>query len=251
MTGPIAGPMASRPIWAGIAAALRGEIAGGARRPGDRLPTEAQLASRFGVNRHTVRRALAALVAEGLVRTRRGAGAFVAELPTDYPIGARVRFRRSMEAAGRVPGKRILGIETRPALSSEAEALNLVPGAPVHVADGIALADGAPVALFHSVYPAARLPGLAEALRESGSVTAALRACGVADYVRVSTRVSAVAASRIEAGHLHLAPDAPLLLSEALNADLEGTPVEFGTTRFAGERITLTLGHAEGESAPS
>ena len=230
-------------IWAEIARALRGEIAGGARRPGDRLPTEAALSARFGVNRHTVRRALAALVEEGLVRTRRGAGAFVAEVPTDYPIGARVRYRRSMEAAGRVPGKRILARETRPSTPEEAAALHLEPGARVHVTDGLALADGAPVALFHSVYPAERLPGLLAALEETGSVTRALAACGVPDYVRASTRITAAAATSVEAGHLHMAAGAPLIVSEAVNADLWGVPVERGTTRFAGDRIALTLDH--------
>jgi GntR family phosphonate transport system transcriptional regulator len=228
-------------VWAVIAAALRDEIAGGARRPGDRLPTEAELARRFGANRHTVRRGLSALVEEGLVRTRRGSGAFVAEAPTEYPIGARTRFRRAMEAAGRVPGKRLLSIETRPATAAEAIPLGLVAGDHVHVADGLALADGAPVALFHSLYPATRLPDLPEALGRVGSVTEALRACGVADYIRVSTRIVATAADMVEAGHLNLAPGAPILVSEAVNADLEGAPVEYGTTRFAGERIVLTL----------
>ncbi len=231
----------SMTVWAGIAGALRSEIAGGARVPGDRLPTEAALAGRFGVNRHTVRRALAALTEEGLVRSRRGAGTFVADVPAEYPIGARVRFRRSMEAAGRVPGKRILGTETRPAMPAEAAALGIAPREPVHVVDGIALVDGGPVALFHSIYPAARLPALTEALRETGSVTAALAACGVADYVRVSTRIVAVAATAIEAGHLDVAAGAPLLLSEAVNADPDGRPVEFGATRFVGDRIALTL----------
>ncbi|MEM7640896.1 MAG: phosphonate metabolism transcriptional regulator PhnF [Pseudomonadota bacterium] len=231
-------------VWSTIAAALRGEIAGGARSPGDRLPTEAQLAARFGVNRHTVRRALAALVDEGLVRTKRGAGAFVAAVPTEYPLGARVRFRRSMEAAGRVPGKRVLSAETRAATRAEAEVLRLQPGETVHVTDGIALADGAPVALFHSVYPAAWLPGLPDALVEYGSVTKALAACGVEDYVRVSTRISAAAATPVEAGHLQVTAGAPLLVSEAVNADLEGMPVEHGVTRFAADRITLTLDHS-------
>ena len=80
------------PVWQAIAASLRAEISEGRRAPGDKLPTEAQLAARFGVNRHTVRHALAHLVEAGLVRTRRGSGAFVAARPTDYPIGRRVRF---------------------------------------------------------------------------------------------------------------------------------------------------------------
>jgi DNA-binding transcriptional regulator YhcF (GntR family) len=73
------------PLWAAIARSLREDIAEGRYAPGDKLPTEAVLSERHGVNRHTVRHALAALVDEGLVRTRRGAGAFVAGRPADYP----------------------------------------------------------------------------------------------------------------------------------------------------------------------
>ena len=43
--------------WRQIADTLRADIAGGTLGPGDQLPTEARLAARFGVNRHTVRRA--------------------------------------------------------------------------------------------------------------------------------------------------------------------------------------------------
>ncbi|ROU02435.1 phosphonate metabolism transcriptional regulator PhnF [Histidinibacterium lentulum] len=236
--------MTDQTLWQSIAGTLRAEIAGGVRGTGDRLPTEAQLSARFGVNRHTVRRALAALAEEGLVHARRGAGVFVAPARAEYPIGARVRFRQSMEAAGRVPGKRILASESRPASEGEARVLRLSPGETVHVTDGIALADGAPMALFHAVYPLGRLPGLPKALAEHGSVTRALMACGVPDYVRVSTRISAVLASPVEAGHLKVAPGAPLLLSEAVNATPEGVPVELGFTRFAGERIALTLDHS-------
>ena len=231
-------------LWSRIAGVLRREIAEGARPEGAKLPTEADLAARFGVNRHTVRRALAALAQEGLVRSRRGAGTFVAAAPTDYPLGARVRFRQSMEAAGRVPGKRLLARETRPATAEEAAALALAPGAPVHVTEGLATADGRPVAVFRSVYPADRLPGFLDALGAEGSVTRALAACGVADYTRASTRITAVAASALEAAQLHLAEGAPLILAEALNVDPGGRPVEHGLTRFAGERIALTLDHA-------
>ena len=92
----------------------------GRYRPGDKLPTEAALAERFGVNRHTVRHGLSALVEEGLLRTRRGAGAFVAARPTDYPIGARVRFHENLIAAGRRPEKRGLHLAERAATQGEA-----------------------------------------------------------------------------------------------------------------------------------
>jgi GntR family transcriptional regulator, transcriptional repressor for pyruvate dehydrogenase complex len=57
--------------------ALRREIREGRLRPGDRLPTEAELGLSAGVSRTVVREAVASLRAEGLVETRQGAGAFV------------------------------------------------------------------------------------------------------------------------------------------------------------------------------
>ena len=71
------------PVWKSIAATLEGDIASGHYAPGDKLPTEAALAARFGVNRHTVRRALADLGGRGILRSRRGAGVFVEAPPTE------------------------------------------------------------------------------------------------------------------------------------------------------------------------
>jgi GntR family transcriptional repressor for pyruvate dehydrogenase complex len=62
-----------------IARRISDEIAGRRFAPGDRLPTEAALAGSFGVSRNVVREAIARLKSEGLVETRQGLGAFVAE----------------------------------------------------------------------------------------------------------------------------------------------------------------------------
>ncbi|WP_170405088.1 phosphonate metabolism transcriptional regulator PhnF [Ruegeria arenilitoris] len=233
--------MSQTPIWKTIALALTADIAEGRFATGDRLPTEAQLAATHGVNRHTVRRALAELARQGLVHPRRGAGVFVSAAATDYPIGKRVRYHRNISASGKIPGKRVLFLITRAADKTEAEALALAPGDPVHVYDGLSLADGQPIAVFQSVFPAARLPDLPEALAQNGSVTRALRHCGVADYTRISTRLTARAADAIQARHLHLIEGAPVLHSVGINADPQGHPVEYGKTVFAGERVTLTL----------
>lgn len=229
------------PVWLAIANALRGDIAEGRYASGDRLPTEAQLAARFGVNRHTVRHALGHLVAERLVRTRRGAGAFVAGTPTDYPIGKRVRFHENLLAAGRIPEKRALHIECRTATEGEARALDLGPGAPVCAYHGLSLADGQAIAIFESVFPIGRLPGIDTALQETTGVTEALRRAGVEDYTRASTRLTAALADATQALHLQLREGDPLLRTTGVNVDAHGIPVEYGRTWFAGDRVTLTL----------
>ena len=87
--------------WRQIADAIEAEIADGRLPSGRQLPTEAQLAERFGVNRHTVRRALATLTTRGLVRATQGRGTFVESPPLAYPIGRRTRFSEIVAQAGR------------------------------------------------------------------------------------------------------------------------------------------------------
>lgn len=230
------------PIWQAIADALRSDLAEGKYAPGDKLPTEAGLAERFGVNRHTVRHGISALVEEGLIRTRRGSGAFVAATPTDYPIGQRVRFHENLIAAGRRPDKRVLQIEVRSATAGEAKVLQVAMGEPVCAYHGLSLADGQPIAVFESLFPVGRLSSISEALSQTSSVTEALRMAGISDYTRTSTRLTAVRATATHALHLEVSEGDPLLKSSGVNVDEFGVPVEFGRTWFAGDRVTLTLG---------
>ena len=236
--------MARTAIWTSISTALTNDIAEGRYGPGDQLPTEAALSARFGVNRHTVRRALAAMADNGLVHARRGAGVFVAQTPTDYPIGRRVRFHQNLTAAGRAPAKEILSLETRAADQREAESLEIPVGAAVHVYDGLSLADGQPIAIFRSVFPAERFPNILSDLDETKSVTAALARYGVADYTRASTRLTAKQANATQALHLRISEGAPILRSVGINIDTAGIPIEYGHTWFAGDRVTLTVNNS-------
>lgn len=233
--------MPKTPVWRAIAATLMDEIASGHYRPGDKLPTEAELSTRFGVNRHTVRRALAELGTLGLTHARRGAGVFVLAEPTDYRIGKRVRFHQNLTEAGRLPAKRILTLQTRPSDKDEAEALALPPGTSVHVYEGLSLADGTPVALFRSVFPAQPFPNLLADLQFHQSVTKALAAAGVEDYTRASTRLTAKTATATQALQLGISEGAPILRTVAINHDTKGKPIEYGHTWFVGDRITLVV----------
>ncbi len=177
----------------------------------------------------------------GLVHARRGAGVFVARRPTDYPLGRRTRFQQNLAASGQTASRRFLRLETRASDAREAEALALGAGDPVHVCEGLSLADEAPIAFFRSIFPAARFPDLLAALEGVGSITAALAAEGVADYTRASTRLTAKAANPMLALHLRLPEGAALLRSVSVNVDRDGRPIEWGHTWFAGDRVTLVV----------
>ncbi len=80
-----------------VSSDLNRRIARGELRPGDRLPTEKVLGETFGVSRAVVREAIARLKADGLIETRQGSGAYVAEAPSSLKL----RFTPSNEAAPR------------------------------------------------------------------------------------------------------------------------------------------------------
>lgn len=228
-------------LFTSIAETLRSEIATGLYPPGAKLPTEAALSARFGVNRHTVRHALQALAKEGLVHARRGSGVYVTQQPTDYPLGRRVRFHQNIAASGKVPSRRITRVETLPASPEDAGMLNLPDGESVHVVEGVSMADGQPIAAFRSVFPATRFPTFPRALAACGSITSALAECGLTDYTRAQTRLTARLADPLLALTLRVAAHSAVMQSVAVNIDTNGIPVEYGTTWFAGDRVTLTV----------
>ncbi len=80
--------------WQEIAAKLEVELRTH-YRCGDYLPAEQQLADRYEVNRHTLRRAIDQLVERGWVQRRQGVGVLVLMRPFDYPLNARRALART------------------------------------------------------------------------------------------------------------------------------------------------------------
>lgn len=233
--------MADGPIWRRIHAALEEEISTGRYGPGARLPTEAEMAARFAVNRHTVRRALAQLSADGRIHVRRGSGAYVTTAQVEYRIGMHTRFTQNIAAAGKRSGRQVLWIDTVRADAREAEALGIDEGAGVHVAETIGEADGVPVTFGHSVFPAATLPGLPEALKAMRSITLALAECGVADYQRLWTRLTAERPDATVARHLKMPEADAVLRTESLNTMPDGMPVEYALAWFCSARVEFLI----------
>lgn len=229
------------PIWKSIADILRSEIGEGIYRPNTKLPTEAELVDRFKVNRHTIRHSLSSLIEDGIVYSRQGSGAFVSPSPARYEIGQRVRFHQSIDNDGHQAAKKTLRIETRPATKDEAKNLKISRNALVHIYEGIGYVDDQPSAHFLSAYPAKTLPNFRDALTQYSSITKVFELCGIEDYMRAETRLTAVLANATTAMHLNLKSGAPLLRAHAINCDLNGKIIEYGRTWFSGNNIEMVI----------
>lgn len=228
-------------LWRQIAGTIEAEIKGGSANPGDRLPTEAMLTARFGVNRHTVRRALEDLEARGLIRVEQGRGAFVAEDVVDYRLGPRTRFSELVRTQNREPAGRILRVAETPAETQLAEALGIRRGRLVLRAERIGLVDGRPIVLGVHHFPLPRCAAAAEALARDPSITAALAACGITDYRRRVSRITARLPTPEEAALLEQSRSRPVLVSENINVDMAGEPIDWTQAIYAAGRAQLVV----------
>lgn len=228
-------------LWRQIAGQLKQAITAGEHAPGSQLPTEASLSVRFGVNRHTVRRALEELSREGLVRVEQGRGSFVAEDVLDYQVEARTRFsewvrRHNKEPSGQVRQLRVLAADHH-----VASRLGVRTGARVVLLQRVEYADDKPIGLTSHYFPAGRLRGIHEALRSTSGISEALRQVGVTDYLRQQTRVSARMPTPTEADLLRTVRTRPVLVTENINVGSDGAIVEFGVGCYPTPRVQIVF----------
>src|SRR5215467_14036096 len=209
-------------------------IGAGRLAPGDRMPSEQDLAAWFGVSRMTLRQALAKLARRGLVtRTvgRRG-GTFVAERKLEQDRTTLAGFSEQLRRHGMQPGARVLFATQRPAGPVSAAALELPEGDPVHEVRRVRLGDGRPIVLEQSLFPAVMFPGLLE--------------CRYGQRPhRARESLEPVTAGVREAEALEVAEGAPLMLVERVAYAQTGQPVEFARDLFRGDRTRIVMWTSE------
>jgi GntR family transcriptional regulator, phosphonate transport system regulatory protein len=228
-------------VWHQIEQTLLKEIAAGRPRPGERIPNESEIAERFGVNRHTVRRAVASLVSKGVLRIQRGHGTFVEEGVIDYTIGKRTRFSANILRQHKEPGRRILRAVEVPGPDEATKALKVAANTRLVVLETVGEADGRPISVSTNYVPAARFPGFIDAYKSLRSMTKVLRQFGVKDYTRRITKVTARMPTAADAEYLKQPQTRPILVAESVDVDGRGVPIVFHEARFAGERVQLVI----------
>ncbi|MBX2864126.1 MAG: phosphonate metabolism transcriptional regulator PhnF [Leptolyngbyaceae cyanobacterium MAG.088] len=230
------------PLYLQIADELRRNIEESVFNVGDQLPPELELSKRFGVHRHTLRRAVEVLRQEGLVDVERGRGTFVVA-PIALPIGKRVRFNESLKAQSLTPTWQVLRIVEMKADPKLSKNLKLELGKPIVLYERLGLIDDLPINISSSYFPGERFPDIATHCENYYSISQMLLKEYACDHLRWSTRISARVARPRDARLLKMPGNSPILLSESINVDQSGITIEYGVTRFRGDRMELVMDH--------
>jgi DNA-binding GntR family transcriptional regulator len=221
-------------------------IAVGRVAPGDRMPTEQDLADWLEVSRMTLRHALAKLARRGLVTRAvgRNGGTFVAERKLEQDRTTLAGFSEQLRRHGMAAGARVLSATQRAAGPVSAAALQLREGDQVHEVRRVRLGDGKPIVLEHSLFPAALFPGLLQC-RLDGSLYELLEARYGHRPHRARESLEPVTAGVREAEALDVAEGAPLMLVERIAYTQGGQPVEFARDLFRGDRTRIVVWTSE------
>src|ERR1700680_2982637 len=146
-------------LWRQVADGIERGIAEGRFAAGEKLPGETEIAETYRVNRHTVRRALAALAERGLVRAERGSGTYVETQRLAYPLRSRTRFSEIVGAGGREPRGQLIDASEEAASRELARELGLKTGAPLIRIEALRLADRTPICVGTTWLAAGRFCG--------------------------------------------------------------------------------------------
>lgn len=230
----------SLPIYRQISDALRLDIQN-YYKAGDILPTEGDLAQRFNVNRHTLRRAVDELVSDGLVVRRHGKGVFVLEPTIDYAITPCTRFTETLEALGLTTQSRVIRKQVIPARGGVTARLNLADGTDVIFLETLREVDKTPFCVISHFLPLVGFPEVLESY-DRGSLHGFLEAHCATKVRRSKSLISAILPESDDAALLNMPRHLPVLRVKSVNVAIDSQkPVEYAVTRFRGDATRLSV----------
>jgi GntR family transcriptional regulator len=221
---------------------IHSQIKAGRFQPGDQIPTEPELISRYEVSRTTVRRALRDLETMGLIRRQPGRGTFVREPQLEQRLDRLTGFVEDMSALGLSASAKVVTIERVPANKQVADQLRLDVGEQTVHIERVRLANGQPVSFDDSFFAEELGSRIAAENLELDPFYSILEdkygwSLSDADYVLGAS----VAQSRV-GELLKVDPDTPILLIERTSyAGPDSRPIIFEYLHYRGDRMRYRL----------
>lgn len=205
--------------------------------PGDVIPPERELATRWAVSRPTLRSAVDDLVAEGYLERRQGSGTYVSRPRVAQQLTL-TSFSEDMRRRGMRPGGRVLSFRPEMAGPKIGARLRLSPRDRVWAIRRLRTADDEPIAIERAYAPRALLPDLCARDLEDRSLYEQVRATGMRVGVAEQTIVPTVTTEE-ESELLGVPELSPAFLFERMTLSEEDEVIEFVRSLYRGDRYRL------------
>jgi GntR family transcriptional regulator len=232
-----------------IADELRRSIDRGKYAVGARLPAETDLAAHYGVSRGTVRQAVAALTAEGLIGSRQGARRVVLASRRSQSFAELRSFAQWARVMGREASGRVVAQKYRRATAEDAVHLQLRVGTPVLRVLRVRGLDGEPVLVERTVYADWISPAVESIEPDCPSVTQRLLDDTGLVFAYGEHVIDAVAAGARDAELLGIRRTSPLLRVRRVTTTREGRPVEWSDDRYRPDAVSFSVRNSIGNNA--
>lgn len=226
--------------WRQVYVALESQLRRGEIKSNERLPSETQLAERFGVHRLTVRQAVARLQQVGLVRIERGRGTFAGSSLATYRVHAGLRFDDGIEPDRRGSERTLTLARIAAGVAETALWPELELGTPLIRLQRLRLIDDVPVVVNSKLFPAGVLPDFETIYAATKSVAAVFRHHG-RSYRRAWTSASVGFPDAVTADTLRQSTATPVLMTRSMNRTDDGALCEVSTGVWAAGRVELVF----------
>lgn len=226
------------PLYVQIERDLRDQIEAEELKPGNRVPSEIELAKDFGVSRMTARKAIDRLVMSGLLFRRQGKGTFVSTQPIEHGLSTKLSFSAAMEALGKRHETRVIEAERVAAPRHVAKALEVGVRSQVIRIERLRLVEGEPVAL-HDTYLNISYSSILDENLERSLNDAMIRVG--ARVANAKDVVSATLADELTARCLGLDTGAPILRIIGTGFSDAGEPLRYTEAQYRGDRFRFDV----------
>lgn len=231
-----------------IAAELRRAIDDGVYRIGGTLPSESELAARYGVSRGTVRQAVAALTAEGRIGSRQGARRVVLGNRRSQSFAELRSFAQWARSMGQVATGLVLEQYRRPADAEDADRLHIRTGDEVLQVLRVRGLDGELVLLERNVYPEWMAEAVESLPRDCESVVQGLYEAEGVIFAHGEHVIDAVAAGKRDAEVLGIRRGGPLLRIRRVTTTHAGRPIEWSDDRYRAGAVSFAVANSIGSN---
>ncbi|RST90434.1 GntR family transcriptional regulator [Vagococcus humatus] len=228
------------PIYLQIHDQIRTEIEAGKWQVGDRLPSERELAERFGVSRMTLRQAIQTLADEGVLERKIGSGTYVAKQKVQEWMTGTTSFTDIIQSQGKVPSSKVIAYFVTQPSSSEQEKLQLTGHDKILRMERIRYADDIPICFEVTSIPYSLIKNYNKA-EITQSFYHVLGEKGHHEIGTSNQTISAMIAAEKIAEYLEMKKGEAILKVRQVSYFKDGIPFEYVRSQYVGSRFEFYL----------